>query len=816
MSADLSGSLKTYFGFDSFRPGQAEAISSVLDGRHTLVVMPTGAGKSLIYQFAALHRPGVTLVISPLIALMQDQVHSLRRHHIPATYINSTLTSAEQARCLQALANGDYRLAYIAPERLRSVPFQQAVSRIAVGLLAVDEAHCVSEWGHDFRPDYLHIEAFWKQIGRPVTAALTATATIQVQDEIVRLLGIPSVERIITGFNRPNISFQVLYAREDLAKLHALKNLLQSVHDGGVIIYVGTRREAEEIADFVREVVGIEANHYHAGVAPEIRERVQDDFVLGRRRVVVATNAFGMGIDRPDVRLVTHFSLPATLEAYYQEAGRAGRDEQPARATLIYSPKDRALQEWFITNDAPAENEMRALYEALQRGGKEVWASTDGLSLSTGLEQVRVKVNLAQLETAGVIERLGDEGQRMLVRVNEWNQAAVTKTILSLEKRQRYRFRQLDQIIAYAESSGCRRRILLDYFGDRTPADAAQCCDNCLVQRTAAEPRASSNLPQSDSTALFILDCLRRMKWEIGRVKLAQILRGSKTQDIKKFSYDKNRHYGRLEKFSLDDIKDMIDQLISQAYIKTIGGSLPVLSLTPKGEAAIRARTAIQLKSFIEQTREQTVDKGSGWKSRLPKIMGTGGDEITAWLERSHPKPLSGPWQAGWALGFHSRFAGADWSRSGVGDLAFRLKYRNDLSAVQPLVKEIMALFDEHPEMKDVDAIIPVPSSTARPFDPVRVVADALSRQLRIAVLPVVTRKRRSLPQKQMNTLAQKRANVADAFAVQDDIRGKRLLILDDLYDSGATVEEAANVLSKAGAARICLLTLTRTIHSDA
>ena len=385
----------------------------------------------------------------------------------------------------------------------------------------------------------------------------------------------------------------------------------------------------------------------------------------------------------------------------------------------------------------------------------------------------------------------------MLVRLNDWNQASVTRTILALERRQRYRFRQLDQMIAYAESNQCRRRILLHYFGDRSPADAAQCCDNCETQRTTADPHATSSLQKSDLTALFILDCLRRMKWEVGRVKLAQVLKGSNTKDIREFRYDKNRHYGRLTAFALDEIKGMIDQLISQSYIKTIGGSLPVLSLTPKGEGAIRARTAIHLRG---PAREQT----------------TGKDEIAAWMNRSHPKPLSGPWHSGWALGFHSRFAGADWSRSGVGDLAFRLKYKSDLSAAQPLVKEIMALFAEHPELRDVDALVPVPPSTARPFDPVRIMADALSRHLRIPVTPILTRKRRAMPQKQMNTLAQKRANVAKAFAVQGEIDGKRLLVVDDLYDSGATLEEAANILSKAGAKRICVLTLTRTIHSDA
>jgi ATP-dependent DNA helicase RecQ len=916
MTNDLLATLHTHFGFAAFRPGQAEAIAKLLAGQHTLVVMPTGAGKSLIYQFTALRLHGLTLVISPLIALMKDQVDGLRRQGIPATYINSALPTDEQARRLQALAKGAFRLAYVAPERLRSVPFQQTLRRLTVGLLAVDEAHCISQWGHDFRPDYLHIAAARASLGNPVTVALTATATPQVQDDIVRLLGLPTAQRIVTGFNRPNLTFAVRYTLDLPAKLQALQELLTALDDGAAIVYTGTRREAEEVAEFVRSVGGMEAQHYHAGLEAETRERVQEAFLAGDLPVVVATNAFGLGIDRPDVRLVAHYNLPGTLEAYYQEAGRAGRDGQAAQAVLLYAPQDRALQEWFIENDAPTPEETRTLYEVLSAPRRsELWLTTNDLSLATGLPEVKVKVGLAQLEAAGAVHRLGDEGPRMLLRLGPWDEAAMQATAANVEERRGQRRAQLAQMVAYAEANACRRRILLAHFGDQSPAEAPLCCDNCLTRQpaTSAVPAGDvSRLSQAERAALIILDALHRWKWEVGREKLAQILKGSRAKEVQQFGYDRSTYYGRLEVFTQREIENLIGQLITQGYLKVIGGDRPVLRLTPRGQAALQARAAIPLhlprtaeeiaqkqaqhaadgtvnytrqlleedlspaqiaqrRGLVESTiyghlaqliaegavplarlvpeelRQQVLTAAaqastpglSAIKALLPDDVSYGvircvladrdrgrepppavAADIAAFLSRPHPRPLSGPWQAGWALGFHSRFAGADWSRSEVGDLAYRLKYQSDRAALSPLVEQALALCAEHPELADVEAIVPVPPSTLRPYDPVSVLAEELGRRLPRPVRPVLVKTRRTAPQKEMRTLAQKRANVAGAFAVpgarQSEIRGQRLLVLDDLYDSGATLEEVCRVLRQAGAARLYVLTLTRTIHADA
>ena len=354
--------LRQYFGHESFRPGQEKLIDAILSGRDVLGVMPTGAGKSVCYQLPALVLPGLTLVVSPLISLMKDQVAALKEAGVPAAYVNSSLTPAQQREVLRRANAGAYRLIYVAPERLMTESFLRFAEDQTISLLAVDEAHCVSQWGQDFRPNYLDIPAFVRHLAhRPILAAFTATATAEVGADIVRLLELNHPFRITTGFDRPNLYFAV---RREKNKLEWLKAYLQN-HDGSSgIVYCATRKAVEQVCQDLQDA-GFAATRYHAGLDDEERRENQEDFAFDRARIMVATNAFGMGIDKSNVSFVIHYNLPKNIESYYQEAGRAGRDGAPADCILLYSPGDVMTVRFLITNATDRENVPEELRQGL-------------------------------------------------------------------------------------------------------------------------------------------------------------------------------------------------------------------------------------------------------------------------------------------------------------------------------------------------------------------------------------------------------------------------------------------------------------------
>jgi len=471
--------LERSFGLAGFRPGQVEAITHALNGRHALVVMPTGSGKSLIFQFAAVSLPGTTLVISPLIALMKDQVDALHRRNIEATFINSALSSDEQGRRIQAMAAGRYKLVYIAPERLRSPAFVAALKRSTISLLAIDEAHCISQWGHDFRPDYLALGQAREMLEGPTTLALTATATPEVQVDIMAQLRLPDAERVVTGFQRPNLVFHARLTPDLRSKIGVVRKVLGAVKGAG-IIYVGTRRDAEELNSTLETELKVPSFIYHGGMEKSQRSVMQDAYLNTPNAVMIATNAFGMGVDRADVRFVAHFSIPGSLEAYYQEAGRAGRDGKLAQCMLLYAPQDRNLQEWFIENDAPSQNELIFLRKVIASRARDGVAtvSVDELLAVTRMFEVKLRVGLAQLERAGTLTRIDRSGTGSTFAVGELTDEMLRQTQADVTERRAHKRAQLAKMISFAETTTrCRQQMLIDHFGDTSEITSKPCCD---------------------------------------------------------------------------------------------------------------------------------------------------------------------------------------------------------------------------------------------------------------------------------------------------------------------------------------------------
>ena len=562
------GALKRYFGYDSFRPGQSGLVDAILAGRDVLGVMPTGAGKSVCYQIPATLLPGVTIVISPLISLMRDQVDALNDAGIPAAYVNTTQGGDEQAMVLAQAAQGDIKLLYVAPERLETERFRNFATRVPISLVAVDEAHCVSQWGQDFRSSYLGIGEFIAGLpARPTVAAFTATATERVRRDIIGILGLNAPQVTVTGFDRENLYFDVLKIETKYKAAWVARYVAEHPDESG-IVYCATRKETEALAAALNHTVpalrgaaggsaadsvmrdGPVAVAYHGGMPADVRNQAQRDFVTDAVPVVVATNAFGMGIDKSNVRYVIHHNMPESIEAYYQEAGRAGRDGEPSRCTLLWNESDIVTRRRLL--DMDNDN-----------------------------------------------ERLTPE-ERETVRMS---------------KR-----RLLDGMIGYCRTTDCLHVYMTRYFGENT-SRTGTCTGGCTNCDSTFETRDVTDIARSISRcvhdAMYDYDDQGRptcgpVRQGLGSGKIVAILRGSKAKDLIARHLDRCPSYGRLHDAPEARIRDVLSQMATDGFLSIAEGRLPIVGFGQRAAETV----APEFRYEIKRVERKAAGAGTGVTSR--------------------------------------------------------------------------------------------------------------------------------------------------------------------------------------------------------
>jgi ATP-dependent DNA helicase RecQ len=470
--------MREIFGLEQMRPGQAEVIRSIIEGRDTLAVMPTGAGKSLCYQLPALHLPGTTVIVSPLISLMKDQVDKLGEAGVEAAQVNSALKAGERRESLERIERDESEFIFTTPERLTDPAFLETLRGTEIDFIVIDEAHCISEWGHDFRPSYLALGAAIRTLGSPPVLALTATATPEVVKDIKKQLGLHGMRVFNTGIYRANLYYEVERVTNEQEKRERLARVMRETEGAG-IVYCATVKTVEALVEFFRGS-GFEVRAYHGKLAASERRENQDLFMSGGLKAMFATNAFGMGIDKPDIRFVAHYQMPGSLEAYYQESGRAGRDGDDARCTLLYHLDDRRTQLFFLGGRYPKAEDLAAVRDALRTLG----ADTEAVPLNSVQEcapevaKTKVRVALSLLKDAKVVREM--RGVRFKLLQREVAREEIERIAEVCAERGEGDRDKLERVMLYGQSAGCRWKMLHEYFGETFEQDTCGHCDNCL------------------------------------------------------------------------------------------------------------------------------------------------------------------------------------------------------------------------------------------------------------------------------------------------------------------------------------------------
>jgi len=486
-------------------------VRRVVAGQDSLAILATGAGKSLTYQLPALLLDGTTVVVSPLIALMKDQCDMLRELGVEEVVaFNSTLSEDQELASLQRLRSGKIKIAFVTPEKLEDESFVGLLESLRVPLFVVDEAHCISHWGHDFRPAYLALGAIIERLGHPTVLALTATATPAVREDILHQLGIPNVKPVVKGFDRPNLLYEVRRAESDAHKLKLLKTLFEKDLDGTGIIYTATIKNALDVQRYCYDTLGVPAAVYHSKLQKHERINVHELFMDEKIRAVVATNAFGLGIDKPNIRFVVHYDLPGSIEAYTQEAGRAGRDGLRSRCVLVYRMSDTRVQNYFLTGKYPDVEEVQKIFGTLEYfAGQSGGVSLTDLRKISQLPLTKLKVILALLKKSGFIETR-TRAKYALTDAALKNRDLVLN-LANYETKKSYDQSKLAMMLQYAETTSCRRRFILNYFGEDFEARNCGACDNCL-----------RGLYEVTDSSYRIADTVYHPKWGQGTVERAE------------------------------------------------------------------------------------------------------------------------------------------------------------------------------------------------------------------------------------------------------------------------------------------------------